>query len=88
MKIKDGFVLEEVGGSYLAVALGADADDFHGFVKMNSTGVFLWNLLTERDMSVDELVAALLEQYDVSEEIARNDVYKLIGKLKEANILI
>ena len=86
MKIKDGFVLEEVAGSYIAVALGASADEFHGFVKMNSTGVFLWNLLREGDVSEDELVAKLLEQYEVSEDVAREDVKKLCKKLLDAKI--
>lgn len=87
MKIKEGFVLEEVGGSYIAVALGEAADNFHGFVKMNQTGVFLWNLLSEKDMSENELVKALLSSYDVSEDVARADVQKLVSKLFEARIL-
>ena len=42
MKIKDGFVLEEVGGSYLAVAVGECAGNFNGMVRLNGTGAFLW----------------------------------------------
>ncbi len=87
MKIKDGFVLEEVSGSYIAVALGSEADNFHGFVKMNSTGNFLWNLLAQKDLTENELVKALLENYDVSEDIARSDVSTFIEKLSKAGIL-
>ena len=54
MKIKNGFVLEQIGDSYVAVALGEAASTFRGFVKMNKTGAFLWNLLTESDLSIDE----------------------------------
>ena len=55
MKIKSGFVLEKVGGGYLAVAVGARAREFSGLVRMNGTGAFLWNKLCEADMTVEEL---------------------------------
>jgi hypothetical protein len=87
MKIKDGFVLEEVAGSYVAVALGKEAQNFNGFVKMNSTGAFLWKLLSQKDCDENTLVTALLENYDVDEKTARADVLSLIEKLKGANIL-
>ena len=49
MKIKDGFVLEEVGGDFLAVAVGDRATEFSAMVRLNGTGAFLWNLLSESD---------------------------------------
>ena len=55
MKIKDGFVLEKVGGEYLAVAVGELADSFNGMVRLNETGAFLWNLLTEAEYTREEL---------------------------------
>ena len=87
MKIKNGFVLEQIGDSYVAVALGEAASTFRGFVKMNKTGAFLWNLLTESDMSIDELTGALTSSYEVEREIAKSDVEKLVTKLSEAGIL-
>lgn len=59
MKIKDGFVLEKVGGDYLAVAVGELADTFNGMVRLNETGAFLWNLLTEAECSREELAEKL-----------------------------
>ena len=87
MKIKDGFVLEEVGGSYIAVALGKSADDFHGFVRMNSTGAFLWRALCEGVKTKGELVDLLLNTYSVSREVAENDVDTLVNKLVDAGII-
>ena len=61
MKIKSGFVLEEVGGDYLAVAVGELADTFNGMVRLNETGAFLWNLLCEADYTRDELCEKLAD---------------------------
>lgn len=87
MKIKSGFVIEEVGDGYLAVAVGDRADEFSGLVRMNSTGAFLWKLVEERDMSKDELLTAILKEYDVDEKIAKTDIDRFESQLREGGIL-
>ena len=87
MKIKSGFVLEEVGGSYLACATGALASGFSGLVRMNQTGAFLWGLLSESDMTRDGLLSAMTKEYDVSAEIALRDIDAFVTKLRENGIL-
>ncbi len=88
MKIKNGFVLEEVGGAYLAVAVGERADDFSGLVRLNGTGAFIWNLMNENDITRDEVVAAILSAYEgVSREQAERDVDAFEAKLRGAGIL-
>ncbi len=85
MKIKSGFVLEEVGGSYIAVAVGANASN--ALIKMNGTGAFLWRLLDGTDMSEDSLVSALTAEYEVGEDIARRDALVFVDKLRQAGLL-
>ena len=88
MKIKNGFVLEEVGGSYLAVAVGDSAESFNGMVRLNGTGAFFWNLMKERDISVDELVDEVLKVYEgVTREVVTADVLAFEAKLRGAGIL-
>ena len=87
MKIKNGFVLEEVGGSYLAVAVGARAKEFSGLVRLNETGAFLWERLAERDVSREELLSAMLSEFDVPSEVALNDIIAFENKLRESGIL-
>ena len=41
MKIKDGFMIREVAGSYVVVPVGKRADEFNGMVHWNETGSFL-----------------------------------------------
>ena len=87
MKIKDGFVLEEVGGGYLAVAVGARAQDFSGLVRMNGTGAFLWNLLAKGDMTREELISAVLAEYEVDRARVEEDVIAFEEKLRSNGIL-
>ena len=88
MKIKDGFVLEEVGGSYIAVAVGERASTFSGLVRMNGTGAFLWNFMKDKDVSEEELLAAVLEAYEgVTSEMVEKDISAFVAKLRDGGIL-
>ena len=87
MKIKDGFVLTEAAGNSLVVAVGDMADKFSGYIKLNSTGAFIWKLIEKKDLSVDELAAAMVAEYDISEEIAKRDILAFEKTLGTAGIL-
>ncbi len=86
MKIKDGFILREVAGSYLVVAVGAAVKQFNGMINLNETGAFLWRIL-EKGATEEEAVAELLKEYDVDEETAKADVKAFVSKLTEAGLL-
>ena len=42
MKIKEGFILREVAGNYIVVAVGSAVKQFNGVITLNETGAFLW----------------------------------------------
>ncbi|MCI5730005.1 MAG: PqqD family protein [Eubacterium sp.] len=82
MKIKEGFMLREVAGSYVVVAVGKRSEQFNGMVNLNETGAFLWKLV-EQGASRDELLNSLLEAYEVEREKAEQDVDKFISILQQ-----
>lgn len=86
MKIKEGFMLREVAGSYVVVAVGKRSEQFNGMVNLNETGAFLWKLV-EQGASRDELLNSLLETYEVEREKAEQDVDKFISVLQQNNFV-
>ena len=86
MKIKEGFILREVAGSYLVVAVGKAVKEFGGVVNLNETGAFLWKLL-EKSSNQSEMVDALLNEYDVDRDTAEKDVKAFTDKLMEAKLV-
>lgn len=86
MKIKKGFMLREVAGNYVVVAVGEASKNFNGVINLNESGAFLWKKLAD-GIEEAELIKELLNEYEVSEEIANNDVKTFIKKLKEVDIL-
>ena len=86
MKIKDGFILREVAGSFIVVAVGEAVKTFRGLINLNETGAFLWKM-AEKGTTKEEMVKALLETYDVDEATAAKDVDNFTAKLQEANLV-
>ncbi len=86
MKIKDNFLLKEVAGKTIVVPVGKATLDFNAIITLNETGAFLFAKLQEKDMSEEDLVAALTAEYDVSTEIAAADIKKFVNSIIEAGI--
>ncbi len=86
MKVKDGFVLRDVGGKTVVLATGAAAISFNGMITLSGAGKFLWENM-EKDCSEDDLVAALLKTYDVHEDVARKDVHAFVATMRENRLL-
>ena len=86
MKIKQGFILREVAGNFIVVAVGNAVKEFNGVINLNETGAYLWKKLQD---GADEegLVKALLEEYEVEEDLARKDVKAFVEKLQGAKLL-
>lgn len=86
MKIKEGYLLREVAGNHVVVPAGKAALDFSGVITLNETGAFLWKQLAG-DKGEQELMTALLDEYDTGEARAGADIAAFIAKLKAADLL-
>ena len=80
MKIKEGFIIRQVGGENIVVPIGKTGKDFHGMIKLNDSGAFLWRFFTEEHT---EAVAALLNEYEVDEATATADVASFVKTLND-----
>ncbi len=86
MKIKDGYMLREVAGNSVVVAVGKATLDFNGLITLNSTGAFLWKILA-KGTGVEELLTAMLDEYEIDEATAKKDITEFIDKLKGADLI-
>ena len=86
MKIKNGFLLRQVADNHIVVPVGSQAVDFRCVITLNEVGSFLWKLL-EQDCTTADLVEALLNEYDVTADVATADVERFVAALYEKNLL-
>ena len=82
MRIKEGYVLREVAGSYVVVPAGERSKEFYGMVNLNESGSVLWKR-AGKEFDRTALISELLDIYNVSEQQAAEDVDRFISILKE-----
>ncbi|MDI9241543.1 PqqD family protein [Fusibacillus kribbianus] len=86
MKIDREFVLREIAGDYVIIPTGKTVLEFNGLITVNEVGVSLWNML-QNEITFDELVQGILDEYDVEESVAREDIQEFLDKLVDGGIL-
>ena len=86
MKIKEGYILDEIGDQKVAISLKCGENDFSEMIKLNEIGAFLWEKLTE-DIEEEKLVEAVTEAYDVDSATARKDIRSFTETLEKNGIL-
>lgn len=86
MKIKYGYMLREVDGVSVVVAIGEESNRFNGMIRLNSTGTFLWKQLSE-GIELDELLRNMINTYNVDESTARKGIESFVTKLRENGFL-
>jgi len=77
----DEFIKRKIGTQFVIVAVGTASKKFSGMISVNSTGSFIWDQL-EKNITMDELVAALTDYYDIDAETARRDAEGFVDTLK------
>lgn len=86
MRIKDGFILREVAGTFVIISAGDESLDFKGVITVNEVGALIWKGV-EAGKSKDEIVDKILSEYDVQREVAAVDCDEFLQQLISKNII-
>lgn len=87
MKTRKGYSLRSLGKEFVLVAEGLEAVDFSRMISMNESAAFLWRSVEDKDFEAETLVDLLLEEYDITREVAEKDVAMLLQNWKEADMI-
>lgn len=80
------FLLREVAGRQVIVPVGNAVSGFPGMITVNQTGAFLWEQLAQ-EQTLDALVQAITNEYEVAQETAKQDVQSFLDKLRPTGAL-
>lgn len=86
MKIKSGFAKREIAGSNIVVPVGNQSSNFNGMITLNDSGSFFWDCFCN-DISIDDAVKLVTDEYDIDSETARKDVEGFVKMLKDNNLI-
>ena len=86
MRVSKDLILREVAGEYILIPVGKAALEIHGMINLSESAVLLWKKLQE-DCTEEELVQALLVEYDIDRETAAADVRELIEQMQKIGVI-
>ena len=87
MKLRDGFILKEVAGNFVVIAVGDDVMDFNKVITVNEIGALIWRAL-ENGKDKNQIVASILGEYDIDRATVSVDFDEFIDTLREINIIV
>ena len=87
MKIKKGFELRTVCDEHIIISHGVENINFTKVITLNEPAAYLWNKVADKDFTEEDLVAALMEEYEVEKETAQQDVQTLVASWREAGLV-
>lgn len=80
--IREDLLSEEIDGEVVVLDLAGDK-----YFSLNQVGVVIWQALENGGATLEEILARMLEEFEVDEEIAREDAILFLHSLREANLL-
>lgn len=87
MRIKPGFELRSICGEHIIIAHGLNNIDFTKVITLNESAADVWYAVVDKDFTLEDMTNALLENYDVDEEQARNDAGQLLESWREVGFI-
>ena len=86
MKIKPGYLIREVLDVAVIIGVGSENYTPNEIMSLNETGALLWHCL-EKGAEKQELVDAILKEYDTDAATAQKDVDAFLARLREKALI-
>ena len=86
MKAKNGFVMRFVVDEYMLMPTDDNINRFDGSVLLNEVSAFIWEQL-QKETTFEELLAAMLAEFDVPEAVAKKDLEALLATFREYGLI-
>ena len=86
MKFKKEFMLREIVGETILIPMGDSNNHFNGIITINELGKFIWENI-ESSKDEEDLLHKILEEYEVEEKEAKEDLDEFLDKLRQVDII-
>ncbi|SDB12252.1 PqqD family protein [Eubacterium oxidoreducens] len=87
MRTNSDFIKRELAGEYILVPTGEMASVISGMITMTQTAAFIWDQYDQCD-NLEQIVTRLMEEFDVDEQTAREDVYGYSKELYKKQMIM
>ncbi len=80
MKRNKEYILKTIAGESVLVPVGKASAQLNGMIHLTETAAFIWNHIDECP-DLDAIVSLMQEEYEVTPDQARIDVYGFVREL-------
>ena len=87
MNLNKDFILRNIAGESILVATGSATQDFNGMITLNEVATFILENIDECERE-EVLLGKVLEEFEVDEETAKNDVREFLDQATKFGIII
>ena len=88
MRLNTEFSVCEVSGQSFIVPTGSKLMDVDKMMDLNDTALFIINSLKDKDMSFDELLVAIMDEYEIDMETDSKDLGDFIDCARKVGVII
>lgn len=86
MRAIEDLIVIEIAGEHILIPTGSAALKIHGMINLSESGYLLWDKLRS-ECTEEDLVAAILAEYEIDRETAAEDVKAFIGQMEQIGLL-
>ncbi len=85
-RAKENYIHRKIAENDVLIPIGGNVANFNGYIELNASAAFLWDAL-KAPCSKEDLVKALVKEFDIDEAIATEDVEYFLELVTEKNML-
>ena len=86
MKLRGEYVVRKIVDEIVVVPVGKTSLEFKGMIVLNEVSEVIWSCL-KKETTFEEILQCILEQFEVSEQEAKEDILSILDTLRCAKLL-
>ena len=87
-RLNPDYAVRNIAGENLIVQHGRQVGDTTRVIAFNDSSLMLWNAMSGRDFTLDDVVSCLMENYEVDLPTAARDAAQWIETLRANRLII
>ena len=87
MRINPNYKLREIAGETIVVNQGISNVNMTRIISLNKSARLLYEEMVGKDFTVEDVAKALVNKYEIGDELALKDAHKWVESLKECGVI-
>lgn len=87
MKTNSNVKLRKIGNRFMIVADSDNETSKTHVYELNESAARLWQMMSDKDLSADELTECFCEEFDVAKDVAHADIERQLDEWKRFGLV-